>query len=141
MRIFRLLCLTALSSLLVSRCWSVDHQAAAISSPRTFTVKGVLKELKADGTTAIIQHEAVSNYMAAMTMPFKARNPAELAGLHLGDEISFRLLVTEDESWIERISRTGNKAPIKSTVTAPSPNSPATNHHPLLDYKFTNELG
>ena len=75
------------------------------TNQQTFTVQGVVRELKADGQTIVIRHEAVSNYMDAMTMPFKARNPAELKELRSGDEISFRLHVTETESWIDRISK------------------------------------
>ena len=96
-------------------------------------------ELKPDGRTVVIQHEAISNYMAAMTMPFKAKAPEELAGLHRGDEISFQLQVTESESWAEHITKIG-------TVSLPPIQSPANSptgrpNHPLLDYKFTNELG
>ena len=101
--------------------------------------KGTVMEFKPDGRTVVVQHEAISNYMAAMTMPFKAKAPEELAGLHRGDEISFQLQVTGSESWVERITKIG-------TVSLPSAQSPTRlpdvpAGHPLLDYKFTNELG
>ena len=96
-------------------------------------------ELKPDGRTVIIQHDAISNYMAAMTMPFKAKAPEELAGLHRGDKISFQLQVTDSESWVDGITKIG-------TVSLPSVQTPANSPavqpgHSLLDYKFTNELG
>ena len=96
-------------------------------------------ELKPDGRTVVIQHDAISNYMAAMTMPFKAKAPEELADLHRGDKISFQLQVTESESWVERITKIG-------TVSLPPVQTPANSPavqpgHSLLDYKFTNELG
>ena len=68
------------------------------SNLRSFMVRGILQEVKPDGKTAVIQHEAISNYMAAMIMPFKARDPALLRGVQAGDEISFRLTVTDEES-------------------------------------------
>jgi len=111
---------------------------------RTFLVQGVVKDVKPDGVTALIQHEAISNYMAAMTMPFKAKGPAELTGLQPGDEISFRLLVADDESWIDRVSRTGRKQSLagKTNLTASAREQRAsTERHPLLDFNFTNELG
>ena len=37
--------------------------------------KGTVMELKPDGRTVVIRHEAISNYMAAMTMPFKVKDP------------------------------------------------------------------
>ena len=71
------------------------------------SAKGVVMELKPDGRTVVIRHEAISNYMAAMTMPFKVKDPNELAGLQRGDEISFQLHVTESESWVEHIVKIG----------------------------------
>jgi protein SCO1/2 len=114
------------------------------TNPQSFMAKGTVMEFKPDGRTVVIRHEAISNYMAAMTMPFKVKDSKELAGLHRGDEISFRLQVTETESWVDRISKIG-------TVSLPPNEKPADAQpaemqttrpgHPLLDYKFTNELG
>jgi protein SCO1/2 len=101
--------------------------------------KGTVMELKPDGRTVVIRHEAVSNYMAAMTMPFKVKAPEELAGLHRGDEISFQLQVAESESWVEHITKIGTVSlPPTPTPTEAPARRPG---HPLLDYKFTNELG
>ncbi len=47
--------------------------SASGSSERVFAAKGVVEELKPDGQTVIIRHEAISNFMAAMTMPFKVK--------------------------------------------------------------------
>ena len=115
------------------------------SNLRSFMVRGILQEVKPDGKTAVIQHEAISNYMAAMIMPFKARDPALLRGVQAGDEISFRLTVTDEESWIDQISKIGRKAPPVEASGSASPvrsaEQPPPGRHPLLDYQFTNELG
>jgi protein SCO1/2 len=118
---------------------SLPLSGGEATNVRTFVAKGTVTELKPDGRTVVIQHEAISNYMAAMTMPFRVKDSKELAGLQRGDAISFRLQVTETESWVDRISKIG-------TVSLPPiqtpPNQPAVQpNHPLLDYKFTNELG
>jgi protein SCO1 len=109
------------------------------TNPQSFMAKGTVMELKPDGRTVVIRHEAISNYMAAMTMPFQVKEPKELAGLRRGDEISFRLQVTESESWVEHIAKIGTA----SLPPTPSPaNSSAVRlDHALQDYKFTNELG
>jgi protein SCO1/2 len=62
--------------------------------------------------------------------------------LQAGDEVHFRLLVTEEESWIEDVHKTGHRqiespAPVAQATNAPAPKS----RHPLLDYAFTSELG
>jgi protein SCO1/2 len=109
---------------------------------RTFAAKGVVMEIP-DTRTIVIKHEAISNYMAAMTMPFKVRDEQELWGLHPGDTISFQLKVTTNESWVDVISKTGtstNAPPVKKLSGSP-PAVSALPGHPLLNYKFTNELG
>jgi protein SCO1/2 len=114
------------------------------TNARTFAAKGVVEELNPDNRTVVIRHGAISNYMAAMTMPFKVNTPKELAGVRAGDEVSFLLHVTDTESWIDQITKTGtvplaeNAKPFNSQL-AQVQVAPAKN--PLLDYKFTNELG
>jgi len=117
--------------------------AGSSTNLRVFMVKGVVKELKPGGTSALIKHEPIPDYMEAMTMPFNVKAPKELAGIEAGDEISFRLLVAEDESWIDQVIKRGKSAR-ESAPSTPPPSSPVQStagRHPLLDYKFTNELG
>ena len=119
--------------------------ATAQPAPQTFSVTGVVQELKPDGRTAIIRHDAIPHYMAAMTMPFTVRNTNELAGIQNGDEIAFRLRVTAEESWIEQIERRGRK----SDGPQPKPAMPTTGTVTNLefrltdipDYALTNEFG
>jgi len=63
--------------------------------------------------------------------------------LQAGDEISFRLCVTSDESWIDQISKTGKKTlPVpQAALPAGSQEPVGPTRHPLLHYRFTNELG
>jgi protein SCO1/2 len=123
----------------VKSAGSLPLSSGEATNSRSFTAKGTVMELKPDGRTVIIQHKAISNYMAAMTMPVKVKDPKELAGLHRGDEILFQLQIAETESWVEGITKIGTVSlpPIQSPAHAPTdrPNSS------LLDYKFTNELG
>lgn len=111
----------------------------AATNVRMFVAKGTVTELKPDGRTVVIRHEAISNYMGAMTMPFQVKDPKALAGLHRGDEITFRLQVTESESWVDGIAKIGTVSlpPIQTPTNPPA----VRPNHPLLDYKFTNELG
>jgi len=109
-----------------------------------YLVKGVVRELKPDGRTIVIGHEAIPGYMAAMTMPFRVRATNDLAGLKPGDEVNFRLQVTEDSSWIDQVQRTGKTAVL--AVSKPVPVSP-TNEPGIFrlesipDFALTNEFG
>jgi protein SCO1 len=112
----------------------------ANTATRVFMANGIVTALKPDEPTIVIQHEAIPNYMAAMTMPFHVKAPGELANLRSGDTVSFQLHVNESESWVDQIHKTGFVAlPEKKTQTVKTPAISPRN--PLLDYKFTNELG
>jgi protein SCO1/2 len=110
---------------------------------RTFTVSGVVQEVNREQPLIVIAHEAITNYMKAMTMPFKVKRRADLEGLEKGDSISFLLHVSNTESWVDRISKAGKATPLTNgavAVSAPASSLPKP-HHPLMDYSFTNELG
>jgi protein SCO1/2 len=121
----------------------IAHRALSASpsagDARVFLARGVVEAISPP--TVTIQHEAITNYMDAMTMPFKVKDVTELAGLRRGDKITFELHVIENESWITNITKVG-------MVTLPAP-LPATNSvavvhdekFALLHFKFTNELG
>jgi len=121
------------------------RKSAPPSGRQTFIVRGVVKELPGDGKTVVIQHEAISNYMAAMTMPFEAHDPKELEGLVPGEAITFHLVVTATDGWVEQIvPREASAAP--STNAAPGilitrAVEPLDEGELLPDYHFTNELG
>src|SRR6266496_5050798 len=87
---------------------------------QVFEVKGLIKELKSDGKTVEIRHEAITNYMPAMVMPFEAKEPKELIGLRAGDQVKFRMTVTDDDVWIDQIQKLSlgnpNQLPSKAGV-------------------------
>src|SRR5437660_2578578 len=110
----------------------------------SFEARGVIKELETDSRTVLVQHEAVAGYMPAMTMPFKVLDSNELAGLRPGDRISFRLRVTDTESWIDGITRIGSiqvSEQVRFAEPARIQHESSRPKHPLMSFKFTNELG
>ena len=113
-------------------------EAAPAGNVRAFSARGVVEKVDSEARTVTIQHEAISNYMTAMTMPFKVKNSKELAGLQRGDRVTFRLHVTEDASWVDDFSKIG-----AMTLPPEQTNSLAAVHDAkfeLLHYQFTNEL-
>src|SRR3954470_13579027 len=120
--------------------------ASGGKSNQVFEVKGVVKELKPDGKTVEIRHEAITNYMPAMVMPFEAKQPKELAGLKAGDEVKFRMTVTDDDVWIDQIQKLSkpdpNQLPSKAGVFHFSRDvEPLQIGDSLPEYHFTNEAG
>ena len=116
------------------------------TAPQTFVAEGIVKELEPDGKTVVISHEAISNYMPAMTMPFEARDTNDLRGLSAGDSVTFHLVVTPTHGWIEDIARLASP-PAKPAMEAAGPIhfaralAPLDEGDALPDYQFTNELG
>ncbi len=120
---------------------SGEAQTTNAAVVRTFPARGVIMEVKPDAMQVVIRHQTITNYMEGMTMPFRVKDKEELDGLDSGDEVTFQLHVTEDESWVDHFVKTGRTEKIqKATETEPSQVS-LHPRNPLLGYKFTNELG
>lgn len=115
------------------------------TNQQIFTVKGVIRRLAPDGKTVTIQHEEIPNYMPAMTMPFKAKETNELAGLQAGDIVSFRMTVTADEAWIDQVQKTSVEAlappSVRPSVRLVRDVEPLEPGDLVPNYRFTNELG
>ncbi len=62
-----------LSLLVPPAAKSTESSAAAETDAQVFAARGVVRELNRDDQTVTIRHEAVSNYMGAMIMPFKVQ--------------------------------------------------------------------
>jgi protein SCO1/2 len=113
---------------------------------RVFQVKGLIREVKTNGTTAIIKHEEIPGYMMAMTMPFDAKDPKELAGLNPGDQVSFRLNVTSEDGWIDQVEVLERAKPEDTPPEVPGIRfaravEELEEGDAMPDYPFTNELG
>jgi protein SCO1 len=123
-----------------------NEVAATTSTNRqVFQVKGVVQEVKLEERRAVIRHEAIPNYMPAMTMPLEVKNTNELAGLAPGDEITFSMIVTEDDGWIENIKKVGTTnapvAPARQSTRLVRDVEPLGVGDKIPNYTFTNSLG
>ena len=75
------------------------------TNQRTFQVKGVVREILPERKKIKITHEEIPGYMEAMTMMLDVKDAKELSGLQAGDSLSFRMLVTEDDGWIDQLKK------------------------------------
>jgi protein SCO1 len=133
------------AAILVGAAASVPAKIGPITAARTFAVKGIILKIEPGGDEVVVQNEAISNYMDAMTMPFPLKNSDAVAGLKSGDKVTFQLHVTPDDSWADHFAKIG-MVPVQrgKTESKPAPtkmSDPGRPKNPLLDYKFTNELG
>lgn len=113
---------------------------APAATNQTYAVRGVVQAIPPDHRHATIQHEAIPGYMGAMTMDFSVRDTNVLAGIAPGDKITFTLVVTADDDWMENLRRIG-----QTNATAPpgwhlvEPELEVGD--PLPDAEFTSESG
>lgn len=83
--------------------------SAQINPEQRFQVNGVVRSLENQGQTVVIEHDDIPDFMPAMIMPFTVRDAALLRGLQPGEAVRFELVVTKEDSWIDRIEkRTGS---------------------------------
>lgn len=73
----------------------------------TFPLRGEVVEVDTAKNRVMVAHEEIPDYMAAMTMPFKVKNPTLLKDLSVGDTIQATLAVSRTESWLETITVLG----------------------------------
>ena len=112
---------------------------------RIYQVRGVIREIKDDGRVAVIKHEEIPGFMAAMTMPFDVKEPAEILTTRPGDRVAFRMTVTETDGWIDRIEVLERGTPVDDKpkvegVRVTRVVDELSEGDLLPDYRFTNEL-
>ena len=92
-------------------CDSRQPPSPPVPGERVFDTRGVVRDIPPGGRTAVIRHEEIPGYMPRMVMELTVRDTNELAGVRVGDEITFRLHATEDTHWIDTIRRVGIARP------------------------------
>lgn len=124
----------------------------ASTNTRVFQVKGMVISIKPREKLVEIKHEAIPDYMPAMTMPFDVKNTNILAGVEPGERVEFRLVTTDTDAWIDDIKKAA--PPSASNADAPV-GGPPTNGpfrmvknveplqvgEPLPEYQLTNQFG
>jgi protein SCO1/2 len=123
----------------------VTAKAAASTNQQVFQVKGIVISVKPREKAVEIKHEEIPGYMPAMTMPFDVRDTNELAGLEPGDSVSFRMIVTDTEGWIDQIRKVGppstNGPPTTGNFRLVRDVDPLNIGDRLPEYHFTNQFG
>ena len=127
---------------------SVPEPASAPETEMTtgaqrYTVRGRVVEAPTDAGRVMIEHETIPGYMAAMTMPFTAVNPAELNGLAPGDAVQFAYVVADTAQWIRDIQRLPSDAVAEhpAAANAPARIEPSDESLYQLDATWTNQHG
>lgn len=86
--------------------------------PRQYPIKGQILGVNPERQEVLVQHEDIPGFMAAMTMPYKVKDPALLEGTEPGDLFTATLVVEEVDAYLSTLTRTGH-APIEPPAAAP----------------------
>lgn len=89
-------------------CCSCAREKTAETDLVTFPLRGEVVGLDTAASSVMVAHQAIPNFMNAMTMPFKVKNRMLLRGLAIGDSIDATLAVSRTESWLETIAVRGS---------------------------------
>ncbi|HTV62129.1 MAG TPA: SCO family protein [Verrucomicrobiae bacterium] len=102
---------------------------AALAAPddagpnvKSYPARGVVIKIAPDRSNVTIHHQAIPGYMMEMTMDFPVKDTNELNGIIPGDEITFTLVVGQNDDWVEHIHRVGHS---KEAMTNSMPMSMA----------------
>ncbi len=96
----RLLMLAGAISLVVA--------SPAAEKETSYDVRGVIQELRPEKKEMVIRHETIPGYMDAMVMPFTVRDPALFQQVGVGDSVTFKLRVTQQQDWLEDLKVTAH---------------------------------
>jgi protein SCO1/2 len=78
-----------------------------VTASRDFPLRGVVVALDPDTARVTVRHEAIPDFMPAMTMPLTLADPAQLADLAPGDTITATLRVDATGSRLHDVEVTG----------------------------------
>ncbi len=73
-------------------CRSGQVSPAGPKSSLEYPIRGVVEKVEAASGGVLLKHEAIPEFMPAMTMEYPLENPSELSELHAGDRITATVL-------------------------------------------------
>lgn len=108
---------------------------------KSYDAHGVVRQIAPDRRAVTIQHEAIAGYMPAMTMEFPVKDTNQLNEISPSDEITFKLVVGEHDSWVEEVRLVAHRIEdvTNHVVIIHVPTAELKPGDLLPDYEFTSE--
>ena len=89
---------------------AVETQPPAEKTQR-FDLKGKVVSVNPAQKELVVDHEAIPNFMAAMTMPYTVKDEKLMEGVGAGDQITAQVVAGDHGVWLENVVVTGKAAP------------------------------
>ena len=114
-------------------------QSQPVPQGKRYDLKGTVVSIDRADQTVTISHEAVKDFMDAMTMPFKLKDAWPLDVVRPGDQLQATLVVTDTSHWLEDVVIVQKSA----TPTVPRPESSAEPKpgEAVPDFRLVNQDG
>ena len=116
----------------------------APASGREYTLQGQILSVSADHKEANIKHEAITGFMAAMTMPYHVKDAKEFETLAPGDLINATLVVVSNDAYLKSVKKVGT-APIERRAGEADAMAPGVDllkaGQPVPDASFVDQDG
>jgi protein SCO1/2 len=127
----------------IANCKLEAAPDASQTNTKSYDARGVVRQISDDRRKVTIQHEAIAGYMPVMTMDFNVKDTNELNGISPSDEITFKLDVGENDSWIEGVRFVAHRVEnlTNNTFAFHVPSSELKPGDLLPDCEFTAEDG
>ena len=117
---YRLIALSILTEL--SACANAEVEE------RRYEITGKVVSVDAENGTVTLDHKAIGDFMAAMTMPFPLKDTWAFEHLKPGDGVNAILVVSGDEHWLEQAVISQPPVPLDAdSVPPPRLGEPAPN--------------
>lgn len=81
------------------------------SSDRNYTVRGVILEIQMEKHKLLIQHDEITGFMMAMTMPFNVHESVDLSEFAIGDSVHFQLVITGNTTYSQKFVVVSHRDP------------------------------
>ncbi len=88
---------------------SGTEQTTTTPKLERYRLTGKVVSVDVNGRRAVIDHQAIPQFMAAMTMSYPVRDRRALERLVPGEKITADVVVTADSLWLEHIAIVGPK--------------------------------
>jgi protein SCO1/2 len=109
--------------ILSSIAFSFFVAACGGAAERQYPLQGQVLSVAADRREANIKHEAITGFMPAMTMPYKAADAQQFEHLAAGDLITATLVVVSNGAYLKDVKKVGEAPLEKVPQAAPSASS------------------
>lgn len=94
--------------------------ALGCSNERRYVLVGQVLAVDTEKQQLTVRHEDIRGFMPGMTMPFKVKDPAQVASAKPGDLITATLIVDDQTGYLDDVKKTG-EAPLPADI----PKAPA----------------